>query len=468
MVKKQYWTKRILMSVWLAVFLLQLVFAVCWAVTNWNCVQEFYDTKIYIDGIINRATDGWHLPGYSVFLFVIRKFFGFVKAEYIPAVYVFQMLFSLFCFTEGLRSIVKALTGRNLSYVYALPAGLYVLTLPTVFQMQFAVLPDAMCLAAICIMTAKLIEMFFDSEKFRWDCLYVVAGGLLLTGTYQRHYFYGGLLLAIGFCMAIVIRKIKCLKGLKKEWKTAVFLPQIIVIAVFVSILYPKAIGIAGPYPAYSVSADLMRRTVVPYVVETTKEAGVEWTSYITPELVKAHEDSEIGFYTAVLPAIEQQTAPEQDAVYRNLILYSVKTNGKDIVMRLVKEMGGYLLAPFMNVKYIFAAGNSHYGYNFSRMWMQSPELSRMYMIVGNIGFALLVTTGIATSVCLSFGDKKYRKSILRTLVISLCAWACVTVPLVLFAARMYDYRLSLFAQCVWVMPFLYRMFQGFAKVEKK
>ena len=96
--KKHNWCKRILMSVWLAAFLSQLVLAVCWAVQNWNCVQEFYDTKIYIDGIINRTTDGWHLPGYSVLLFVIRKFFGFVKAEYIPGVYMFQVLFSLFCF----------------------------------------------------------------------------------------------------------------------------------------------------------------------------------------------------------------------------------------------------------------------------------------------------------------------------------------------------------------------------------
>lgn len=466
--KKHNWCKRILMSVWLAAFLLQLVLAVCWAVQNWNCVQEFYDTKIYIDGIINRTTDGWHLPGYSVLLFVIRKFFGFVKAEYIPGVYMFQVLFSLFCFTEGLRSLVKAWTGRHLSYLYAVLAGIYILTLPTIWQMQFALLPDAMCLAATCILAVKLLEMIRDPLKFRWDCLYVVAGALLLTGTYERHYFYGCLVLTICFGFAAVISKIKTFKGLKKEWKTAVFLPAVIVIVTFATMLYPRAIGIAGPYPSYSITADFMRRTVVPYVTETSKDANEEWSAYITPELVKAHEDSEIGFYTAILPSIEQRTAPAQDSVYADLILYSMKRNGADILSRFVKETAGYLVAPFSNVKYIYAAGNSHYGYNFSRMWLQAPKLTGMYMRVGTIGFALVVTTGIACAIFLSIKDKKYFKNLLRTLLLSLSAIVCITVPLALFATRMYDYRLSLFAQCVWVTPILFGMFQGFAKVEKK
>ncbi len=466
--KKLIWCRHILISIWIGVFAVQLVLAVMWAFANWNIVQEFYDTKIYIDSVVQRTTDGWHLPGYSVYLFVIRRFFGFVKAEYIPGMYVFQILFSVFCFAESFRSIVVTYTRREFGYLYGLLAGIYVVTLPSVWQMQFAILPDAMCLAATCILTVKMLEIMRDTAKFRWDCCYVVAGALLLTGTFQRHYFYGCLIITVLFGAFAVGRKLKACKGLKEEWKTAVFLPVIVVVVLFVTVLYPRAIGVAGAYASYSIEADLMRRTVVPYLTENAEYGNEEWNRYVTPELVKAHENSELGFYTAILPQIEQQAGEETEAVCRNLITFSVKRNAKDIGVRLIKEMTGYVFAPLSNVKYIYAAGNSRYGYNLTRMWEQTPLLTKRYMVVGNCGLLLLVTAGFAVSIFSTVKKKSGWKPLLQGVSTALLALAGVTLPLVVFAARMYDYRLSNFAQCVWAFSVLFLILKGYAKEVKK
>lgn len=464
--QKLSFCKKGLLVIWMTVFVIQLGLAIAWAVMNLNTTQEFYETGIYVNSLIERTNDGWHLPGYSVMMLVIRKCFGFVKERYVLGIYAIQILFSWFCLTEAVRSLIKVFARRNLSYKYAVWAGLYILTIPMVWQMQLAILPDAMCLAATVILFAKLLELNQDSKVFRWDCFYVMAGALLLTGTFHRYYFYGCTMLVAAFWLINVLRRIFKAKEVNANWKTSLFMPLILTITIVVSCLYPFTIGISGQYPSYSLTADIMRRTVVPYLTETSKHYDDSLKEHVTRQMIKEHENSEIGFYTFIAPEIEEKLGDESKTVYQKMIHKSILINGKSIAKDLAKELAAYVATPVSFVKYIYNSGNSRFGYNLTRMLGKSPILTLRYMMFGTNGMSLIVLLSMMLGLAESILSKKAGKSLLYKVGIMLMSLILVTVPQMLFATNRTDYRIGLFALLVWLLGAVSLIVKEFAKKE--
>lgn len=461
--------KNSLFAIWTAVTVVQLGFAIMWAVNNFNNVQEFYDTSIYVDNLVARVADGWHLPGYSVLMLLFRKLFGFVKQNYETGLYGFQILFSLFCFTESVRSVILVYYKKSLPYKYAIWAGLYILTIPMIWQMQFAVLPDAMCLAATVILFAKLLEFCREDMAFRWDCLYVIAGSLLLTGTFQRYYFYGCVLLVILFCCFAVLQKLKKQEKTVRKWKTIFFVPLILVLAVLISVLYPKTVGTSATYPEYRVETDLFQRTVLPYLSEASKYYDEELKTQVTPELVETYGKSKKDFYTILIPHIEREYGAVQSRViYDKMQEKSFTIYIKDIVKDFLKELVGYVCAPFSFVKYVYNTGNTLFSYNITRMLSDTPELSIRFMIFGTNGFCLLSIMALLLVLIKNILCKPSLKEMLSKTVMNLLALLVVTIPQMLFATNRMDYRIGLFALVIWSINILVLLMEGFALKEDK
>ncbi len=442
--------KKILWIVFIAVFSLQVGLAVVWAFSASQSVQGFYETEIYVQSIGRRTTDGWHLPGYSVLLFCIRRVFGFAENAYLPGTYLFQAAFSVFCFSEAVRSVVLTVTKRNLNYGYALLAAVYIVTNPMIWQMQFALLPDAMCLAATVILFAKLLELCRPQNSFRLYCLYVVAGALLLTGTYDYRYFYACVSLSVVMSMIAVIRLWKK-KALRREAYKVMFLtPTVLVLVSMIAAYYPAFVGIDGSYPRYSFSKDLMHRMVLPYFAEANEHYSEEISVYLTEDMIVSASSGETNFYTGFLPALEAEADENAENVNRQMISETVRLHGKDIIKRILKEMAGYLFAPVSFVKYTYHSGNAQFGYNLSRMWEQQPVLADFYTIIGTNGMCIFVLSSLLLTFAELIIKKEKAGNVLSVLGVLMCAVILVTFPKMLFAPIQIDYRVGLFALAAW------------------
>lgn len=460
--------KRILWVIFGTVFLFQVCLAVAWAFTSVQSVQEFYETDIYIQSIVRRTTDGWHLPGYSVLLFCMRRLFGFAEQGSVLGMYLIQTAFSLYCFTEAVRSVVLIMTKHNLKYGYAFLAAVYIVTNPMIWQMQFALLPDAMCLAAVVILFAKLLELCRTENSFRLYCLYVVTGSLLLTGTFERHYFYAGVLLTAVMTIVAIIRLWKR-KGCRREAYKLMFLtPLIVVLVSLIAAYYPAFVGIEGEYPKYSLAADSMHRAVLPYFEKTHGDYSGEIQSYLTEEMVAAACAGERAFYTDFLSELEQLAGEGAGHLYRKMISETVRMNLKDISLRMGKEMAGYLLAPVSFVKYTYHSGNARFGYNLSRMWEVQPELANAYAIIGTNGMCIFVLAALGIGWAELLMKKEDVKPVLSAFGAMLTANILVTLPKMIPAPIQIDYRVGLFSLSVWMIAALSLFLKKYVSEEKE
>ena len=152
--KLKKWLEIIAMAVITGICLVQVLYAVVWAVRNGNNVQDFYDTAVYLDSALTLQSDGWRLIGYSL---ILKVFLPFGKS-FSVALYLGQCAIGILCFTQVIRSFVKLFWGEQLSFLKALPVAVYIITIPIIWQMQFAVLPDALCLSFSLLLCSGLME----------------------------------------------------------------------------------------------------------------------------------------------------------------------------------------------------------------------------------------------------------------------------------------------------------------------
>ncbi len=460
--------KRILWVIFWTVFLFQVFLAVTWAFSSIRSVQEFYETDIYIQSIVRRTTDGWHLPGYSVLLFCVRRLFGFSEQGSVLGMYLLQTAFSLYCFTEALRSVVLIMTKRNLKYGYAFLAAVYIVTNPMIWQMQFALLPDAMCLAATVILFAKLLELCRPENSFRLYCLYVVTGSLLLTGTFEYHYFYAGVLLTAAMTIVAVIRLWKQKARRREAYKVLFLTPLIVVLVGLIAVFYPAFIGIDGEYPKYSLTTDFMHRAVLPYFEKTHENYSEEIQIYLTEEMVTAACAGERAFYTDFLSELEQSAGEDAGHLYRKMISETLRMNMKDVSLRMGKEMTGYLLAPVSFVKYTYHSGNARFGYNLSRMWEGQPKLANAYAIIGTNGMCIFVLAALGIGCAELLIKKDGVKPVLSAFGVMLTANILVTLPKMIFAPIQIDYRVGLFSLSIWMIAALSLFLKKYVSEEKE
>ncbi len=431
----------------LGAFLVQIILAFIWAWNNFFTVQEFYETNLYFSSVLERQGDGWNLRGYPLLLEAMQALFHFSWIRYYVVIYILQVVFSWICFSGSVMSFVKIFMHRQMSPFYALLLGAYVLTIPVVWQMQFALLPDALCLAAVCVLFSRGLELVYDPGSFHWDFLYVMAGTLILTGLFERHYFYGAAIWCVIIYLHYILKRragLREVEEIERERKkvtdgvnivelykkrtrgpvrkTLIFYPMVCVLVciVVIAFLHAERMGVEN---RYNIVADFMNRAVLPYAENTER------------------------FYDE-----ELQVCVAEPETALALCKEAFELHGSDIVLRLAKEGAGHVFAPFSIVKYMHQGGNSKFGYNYSRMWEDTPVLTRNYFYVGNHGALMVVLAGLVTGIVTCIKNKELRCRFAKLLLLPIAAILVITFARVIFSTISIDYRDSLFAQCIWVI----------------
>ena len=83
------WFRIGCMAICTGIAVVQVIYAILWAIGNGNNIQDFYDSSIYLANANSLTSDGWRLIGYSLFLKVFRLAEFVIKDYYVLLIYLF-------------------------------------------------------------------------------------------------------------------------------------------------------------------------------------------------------------------------------------------------------------------------------------------------------------------------------------------------------------------------------------------
>lgn len=446
--KLKKWTEIVAMAVVAGICLVQIIYAVLWAVRNGNNVQDFYDTAIYLNNALTMKSDGWRLIGYSCFL----KLFLPLEENYAIPVYLVQCIVSLLCYAQMARSCGKFLGGLQIPFFKALIVAVYLITIPVIWQMQYSILPDALCLSFSVLLCSALMECWSAKDKISPYVWAMMGGSLFILGILEQHYFYGGCLL-VG--MNLIIWFILFLKKKNRNRKIGTVLIGVLLILLIIPILTGTVRKITlgtGAYASYSIEADLWKRFVYPNITEDYPYYSNEIHEILSEEDVEEYSGRYEYYMSGLLPQLE--ASGEEDV--KDLCMEMVKTgwavHKKELMVQSAKESISYALMPVAMIKYMYNNANSLYGYNYSRMYEVSAGLTADYMHVGMNGFFVVCLLGMLMVCLQTMNQKKLRKPMFKTVVWGMVTATCITFPAMIFSFARFDYRVGLFSAFIWAV----------------
>ncbi len=444
------WFKLICMAALAGIGAVQLIYAVIWAIQNGNNMQDFYDTSLYLANAEKLTCDGWRLIGYSYILRFFMLFKGLMGDSYIILVYLMQVIISVACFTEGFRGIVRMISGEKLSFGHALPMAMYIVTIPVIWQMQFAVLPDALCVSLVVLLFAKMTEVICEYKRFCWDCYLVIAGCLLMLGIMHRQYFYGALFIVVIDALVLFFRfLIKKYRVLKVFWGTCI----IIVLAALIPIAVKEvneSVPKEGLYATYSIEADLWSRFVYPNLAVDHSEYSERVTAIVNEYAVSVCAGTYEFYMNSIGPMIEINNPEEASAIYWEMIETGWMLHKEEMTQSMTKEIVSYAFMPFSMVKYMYYSGVSLYGHNYTKMHEMSPGLTADYMHISMNGFALVCIIGCINFLLKFIVEKNGKGRKVLTGLYFFVTVLCIVLPPMIFSVARFDYRIGLFSVFVW------------------
>ena len=444
------WLRLAALALWTGIFMIQFIYAVGWAVQNGNNIQDFYDTAVYLRSAQEFTGDGWHLLGYACILRWFQGLTGIIGDSYVVVLYLVQTLCSLAAFTYGVKVVSKVIWNHNILWWKAGVIALYLVTLPVIWQLQFALLPDAFCLALLVLLFSQLLEILFQHKMLRWERMWILCGVCLLLGITHYHSFYaasGLILIAVGILL---------IKQIRKEYRSrngilaAVFLVVILGLTALIGTGVNESIPKAEPYAKHTVVAELWSRFVFPHLQEDYAFYPEE-VKQVFPEEVLLKGSEYYEFYLSeVIPYIETKAGDNTSDMCKNMVITSFQLHRNEAIKSFLKESIAYGFIPLFMEKYMYENSGSLYGHNLMKMWEKAPELTVDYMHISMNGFLIVCCFGI---VLLLFewisGIKRLRHVIKAVLTSGFCIAGAI-VPMMVFSFEKFDYRIGLFSFFIW------------------
>lgn len=444
------WIKNGCKAVCVGVGAIQLIYAILWAFQNGNNIQDFHDTAIYLDNAVTMAGDGWRLLGYSAFVRFFMKLQQFVGDYYVIPIYLVQVCISLLCFAQGCKTFTELLFKQKVSYKKMLLPAIYILTIPTVWQMQFAVLPDALCVAMVVLLFSKLATCIWDYRNLQWDSFVIVLGCLLLISVFHRHYFYASIFLCTLSAMVVLFRSTKK----KYRNRNSFFFVGILLVSMSVTLALSGSVNSKytqdEDYMEYSLAADLWTAFVYPNVREDYPHYPQLVKEALPQYIVTGYGDNYERYMNVIGPEIEMSNPETAEVVYLEMVKTGLNLHTKEILGGLVKEGVDYAFFPVSMERCIYNNTNSLFGHNLVKMYEMSPVLTVDYMHIGVNGLLAVSILGILMFLVRLVNDKELRPDRVYVSLYCILGLIGITAPLMLFNVIKFDYRLGMFAAFIW------------------
>jgi len=440
------------MAICAGIALVQFVYAVLWAINSGNNIQDFYDTSIYIANAKTLVSDGWRLIGYSIYVRLFMILECILGNNYVLLIYISQLIISLFSYAYGCKTLVKIIFEKDIKLKRMLFPATYILTIPVVWQMQFAILPDSICVASIVLIFSLLGDCLWNAKDFMWKKMLAIGLLLLLTGFLHRHYFYAGIVLVVATLFLFLLRMFRKRKCNKKVFFALLTLMICILFSSVISNVGNSLIPKSGVYVEYSLSVDLWKRFLYPNLYENYPYYTDSITTVLPEHIAKECDEHYEYYMNNMGPMIADMYPEEAESIYWELVKNGFVLNKGQIIKRTIKESIAYAFMPLAMVKYMYNNGNSLYGYNFTRMYEECPNLTNDYMHIGMNGFFGIAVIGVLMYILEIIVNKEQRRKNILSLLYCMVSVILVMTPLMIFSFAKFDYRIGIFTTIVWGM----------------
>ncbi len=444
------WFRFAVIAVWMGIFALQFVYAVGWAVQNGNNIQDFYDTAVYLQSAKEFAGDGWRLLGYACILRWFQWFESVMGSSYVILIYLVQALCSVASFGYGTKVIAKIIWNHDLSVKQSIVVAVYLVTLPVIWQMQFALLPDAFCLALLVLLFSQLLMILFRHKELRWERIWVVCGSSLLLGVLNHHYFYAGASLIILAVAVLLIKQIKRNYRSKAGLLAAILLMVVLCLTTLIRTQVNDSVTKTQPYAEHTMVTELWGRFVFPHMQEDYAFYPEEVKQAFSEDvLVSGSEYYEL-YLSEVVPQIEAEAGENAYGLCWDMVLSGFQLHRNEAVKSFIKESIAYGFMPFSMVKYMYKNGSSLYGHNVMKMWEMAPKFTVDYMHITMNGFLVICCLGLLMFLLELISAKKTFRHMLKVVLAGGIGIITAILPMMLFSVEKFDYRIGLFSVFIW------------------
>ena len=460
--------KYALMAVCSGILIVQCVYAVIWMLYNLNDIQAFNETIKYMELANTLKGDSWYLLGYPAFLKLFIFLERIIGDYYVVLIYLVQVAVSYICFAYGCKVMAEIFYQKQIKLKRVLLPAAYILTVPIVWQMQFALLPDALCLAMLVLVSALITESIRKYRKLcvgKVICLFVI---IILLGVFERHYFYAALLMMLCGMLIVLMRAIKNhIKEIKIYITVTVILLSVCIMPVIMNVLNQVCVSEDSDV-IYSVELDLWERFVYPNIVFDYAYYTPEIKSALTEETCVAGSEYWEYYRTKIASEIQQNAGKDAKHLYGEMVRISYAVHRGDIISQTVKESIAYILIPVAMEKYMYHNANSLYGYNVTRMYEQCPKITMDFLHVGMNGFVIVWVLGVLLFLLKLFQKRENAGRSIAVIAYYFCMIICGTVPIMLFSIAKFDYRIGLFSVYIYGAVSVLSIFESIIKQAKE
>ncbi len=347
----------------------QVGLGVCWALCNMGTVQNFTETGELLEIADTMITDEYVGILYPVLIRVCKALEYGIPVPYYCYLYLLQL-------AVGYWAVYRLLW--LFGCVHGKLAAAWILTIPTILQLQIAVLPMSLAVSL-------LVLCFVSFQKGDW-----AKGGV--------YWLLCGLMIPEYFLFAGLVFLCSLIRGLAQgEYRKRV-LKKGILCLLFVCL----AAGAVKGATQETYSRGRMARTPAAMALQRLVWPHYSTNSFFWTEEVKELFDQDALWNLAQNPELPlREFGPAIEAayglrraqsIYWDMAWITFRMRTKEVAMDLVNDLVLYCAPAASLPRNLEGMGVSYSGWNYQRMAEHTPVLTRYYVLYGgNLAVVMLV-----------------------------------------------------------------------------
>lgn len=405
------------------VVLLQTVLAAIWAVGNFTSVQGFEDSRLYLSMAEGGFSDGFHLIGYVLLINLSKWLGGVFKLPFTVFLYLLQLIIVQQLTDKGMGAFLRGLAGKKVPMHRVAILTTLVVTNPFLWQMTFAVLPDAISFALSFYILGYMFLWMKREEERNTPFAVVSFLAFLILGIWERKAFWVTGTSVVILCLIGWIRTARAYRKNRFKAQAARFIVPVagVAICLLCAVFVNKAIRkdtYQGEYMEYSLQADAMKRFVYPNLMDSypnyTDEFKEQMPDYIISTFQKGGMEY---YYNSMGPMMEIRWGAKKTKKLCGMLNIKAATSHKSYLAKeTAKEWFAGTFSPFILAKKRYPLGDSINPLYLNLMWKKMPNLTDLYVTIGRIGYPVCIVFMLLCGI-LSIADegKERFKSLLKT-----------------------------------------------------
>lgn len=442
------------------VVLLQTILAAVWAFQNFTTIQAFEESRIYLSMAEGMYSDGFRLIGYPLFLRLCMWLGGVMKVPYTIFVYLLQLIIVNALVDKGMAAFLRGIVGRKVSTRHVAAITALAVTNPFVWQMIFAVLPDAFCFGLTFYLLGNMFLWMKKKEADTTIFAIVTFAALLVLSLLERKAFWVSLTSVICFIIIGWIRTARNYGKTKEKPSPARFLVPVagMIICLSVAVMVNGAIKkntAAKDSMDYSLEADAMKRFVYPNLADGYIYYSEEFKAQISNETLQKIQSAGLTeYYDTLGPAMVKVWGNQRTVkMCRMLNTESAKYRKTFLLKSVAKDWFAGTFSPFVLAKRTYPFGDSVNPLYLNLMWTKAPTLTLLYMNVGRWGFPVCIILLLAGGIlCLPKSGKTRVWMSVKHSIFFACLIAQTALSTLLLSVPEFDFRNCLLPCMLWAV----------------